>query len=157
AGASFLADITGATQENANKLMKLYFSAYPRVKLWLEKLSQRVEEEKLCRSLSGRRYRPKLDDADKRKALRRYAQVFAIQSLIADLVKRSLSALHENLADTSAKLIGVFQHGFIIECGVDDVEKINLLVRDLMEKKAVEYLSGVPINVTLIVGDFWEI
>lgn len=157
AGASFLADITGTTQENANKLMNLYFSAYPKVKLWLEKISQRVEEEKLCRSLSGRRYRPKLDDADKRKALRRYAQVFAIQSLIADMVKRSLSALHENLADTSAKLIGVFQHGFIIECGVDDVEKINVLVRDLMEKKAVEYLSGVPINVTLIAGDFWEI
>ncbi len=157
AGASFLADITGTTQENANKLMNLYFSAYPKVKLWLEKLTQRVEDEKLCRSLSGRLYRPKLDGANKRKALRRYAQVFAIQSLIADLIKRSLSALHENLADTSAKLIGVFQHGFIIECGSDDVEAINALVRDLMKKRAAEYLSGVPINVTLIAGDFWEI
>jgi DNA polymerase I-like protein with 3'-5' exonuclease and polymerase domains len=137
--------------------MNLYFSAYPKVKLWLEKLSQRVEEEKLCRSLSGRRYKPKLDAPDKRKALRRYAQIFAIQSLIADLVKRCLSALHEKLANTSAKLIGVFQHGFIIECEVDDVEKINVLVRDLMEKKAVEYLSGVPINVKLSVSHFWEL
>lgn len=153
AGSSYLAELNGIDKKEAEELLKTFFLLYQKLWQWLEKVAQKARMERLCRSISGRIYRLEFETEER---IRRYARSFQALALSADIMKRGLYLLDEELEKSSAKIIHIFQHGFLIECDSKETEEIVELARKTLKKAAEEFLSYVPIQVESKESDFWS-
>lgn len=156
AGASYISQLIGVNKSEAENLMKRYFTIYPRLSFWIERTMQRAEDEKLCRSASGRIYRIRLDNEEKQRMFKRYARAFLVQAFSADLFKRALSLLHQNLQPTSAKIVNVFPNGVNVECDQDKTDEVEEIVKTTMKKAAEEFME-LPVKIKLNTSDFWSL
>ncbi|MCS6873172.1 MAG: DNA polymerase [Pyrinomonadaceae bacterium] len=156
AGASYLAKLNGISTEEAEELFRRFFALYPRLWQWLESLSQKAEQEKICRSTSGRICKLKFDTEEKRKSAKRYARSFHAQALSTDIFKHCLYLLDKNLKNSSARIIHLFQHGYLIECYADETKKISDLTKEVMKKAGEEFINSVPIRVESRESESWS-
>jgi len=146
-GASRFAMMTGLTQTQAEETLRRYFATYPKMDEWL----------RTHRTRSGRMARISFVDNDRGSigGAQRYAKNMPIQGTSADILKRALRLLHDDIRETSARLVNIVHDEIIVECDATDAEKTKGMLESAMTRAGEQFVSRVPIKVDIHVADEW--
>jgi DNA polymerase-1 len=156
-GASRFAMMTGLTQTQAEETLRRYFSTYPKMDEWLRMASKNVLSERSARTRSGRMARINFVDSDRGSigAAQRYAKNMPIQGTSADILKRALRLLHDDIRETSAKLVNIVHDEIVVECDAADAEKTKAMLESAMTRAGEQFVSRVPIKANMHIADEW--
>lgn len=156
-GASRFASMTGLTQSQAEETLKRYFATYPRMDEWLRTAAKNVLTERSARTASGRLARMTFDPNDRSSigAAQRYAKNMPIQGTSADILKRALRLLHDDIRGTSAMLVNIVHDEIVVECDAADAEEMSLKLESAMLRAGEQFVSKVPIKVDVHAADDW--
>ncbi|MGB5013665.1 MAG: DNA polymerase [Pyrinomonadaceae bacterium] len=157
-GASRFAMMTGLTQKEAEDTLRRYFATYPRMDDWLRTAASTVKETRMTRTKSGRIARFRFDENDRSSlaAAQRYAKNMPIQGTSADILKRALRLLHEDIRPTSAKLVNIVHDEIVVECDVSESVQIAGILEGAMTRAGAQYVSHVPIKVDVHASEEWS-
>lgn len=156
-GASRFALMTGLSQTQAEDTMRKYFGTYRGLDAWLRDAARKAVTDKVSRTASGRLYKFRFEDGDRQAigGAQRNGKNFPIQGTSADILKRALHLLHQEIAGTSAKLVNIVHDEVILECGTDEAEEICKKLEKAMCDAGEEYVKKVPVKVDAHIADEW--
>ncbi len=156
-GASRFAMMTGLSQTEAENTLRKYFATYPKMDEWLRNQSTAVLTERSARTRSGRLARMNFDVNDRSSvgAVQRYAKNMPIQGTSADILKRALRSLHDDIRETSGKLVNIVHDEIIVECDAAESEQIAKMLESAMLRAGEKFVSRVPIKVDIHISDDW--
>ncbi len=156
-GASRFAMMTGLSQTQAEDTLRRYFATYPKMDEWLRNASKNVVNQPWTRSCSGRMARFHFDANDRSSlgAAQRYAKNMPIQGTSADILKRALRLLHEDIRPTSAKLVNIVHDEIIVECDAAEAENTTKILESAMLRAGAEFVSKVPVKVDIHESGEW--
>lgn len=156
-GASRFAMMTGISQTDAENTLRRYFSTYPQMDEWLRMRSRDVLTERSARTRSGRLARMNFDPNDRGSigAVQRYAKNMPIQGTSADILKRALRLLHDDIRETSAKLVNIVHDEIIVECDVGEAESTAKTLESAMQRAGEQFVTRVPVKVDVHIADEW--
>jgi DNA polymerase I-like protein with 3'-5' exonuclease and polymerase domains len=156
-GASRFAMMTGLKQAQAEDTLRRYFATYPRMDEWLRTQSKKVLTERSARTRSGRLARINFDANDRSSigAAQRYAKNMPIQGTSADILKRALRLLHDDIRETSGKLVNIVHDEIIVECDATESEQTAKMLESAMLRAGEQFVSRVPIKVDTHISDDW--
>ena len=157
-GSQRFALMTGLSQTEAENIMRRYFATYRGLDAWLRDASRKVVTERISRTASGRMHRFRFDENDRREVsgAQRNAKNFPIQGTSADILKRALHLLHEQIRGTSTKLVNIVHDEIILECDAAEAEQISEILRKSMCDAGEEYVKKVPVKVDVKIADEWS-
>ena len=157
-GSQRFALMTGVSQTEAEGIMRRYFATYPDLDAWLRGAAKRAIDEKHARTLSGRMARFRFDENDPQKvaSTKRYGKNMPIQGTSADILKRSLKLLYDELKGTSAMLVNIVHDEIIVEVDQNEAEDCSKKLEKAMIDAAEEYVRIVPIVVDIKIADDWN-
>ncbi|GAB4137059.1 MAG: DNA polymerase I [Planctomycetota bacterium] len=156
-GASRLAAETGMTPPQARKFIDAYFRALPGVKRYLDGSLERARKDKEVRTMFGRR-RPLPDIDSTNASLRIAAENMAvntpIQGAAADIVKRAMLRVHEELRSRGlgARMILQVHDELVLDVPEQEVAEVRTVVREAM-MRAADLI--VPLEVSIKEGSSW--
>jgi DNA polymerase-1 len=78
-----------------------------------------------------------------------------IQGTSADILKRALRLLKDELAGTSAKIVNIIHDEIVVEADASEAEEIAKRVERGMIMAGEEYLQTVPVKVETEIADEW--
>ena len=78
-----------------------------------------------------------------------------IQGTSADILKRALRLLKDELSDTSARVVNIIHDEIVVEADADEAESIAEKVERTMVSAAEEYVKTVPVKVETEIADEW--
>ncbi|HEV7698895.1 MAG TPA: DNA polymerase [Pyrinomonadaceae bacterium] len=156
-GAQRFAMMTGLTERQAEDTLRRYFATYPKMDEWLRMQSKGVLTERAARTASGRLARINFDANDRSSigAAQRYAKNMPIQGTSADILKRALRLLHDDLRDTTAKLVNIVHDEIVVECDAADASEIAAKIESAMLRAGEQFVKRVPIKVDVTTSDEW--
>lgn len=156
-GASRFAMMTGLSQTDAENTLRNYFATYPRMDEWLRMQAKNVLTERQTRTRSGRLAKFKFDENDRSSvgAAQRYAKNMPIQGTSADILKRALRLLHEEIRGTSAKLVNIVHDEIVVECDAAESDATAAKLDAAMRRAGEDYVKTVPIKVDIHTSDEW--
>lgn len=156
-GAQRFSMMTGLTQTEAEDLLRRYFATYRQLDAWLREAANKAVRERSARTASGRLVRFRFDSEDRQaiSLAQRNGKNSPIQGSSADIFKRALRLLHDQLRDTSASIVNIIHDEIVVEADADDTEAISQKVEDAMCAAGEEYIRKVPVKVETQVADEW--
>lgn len=156
-GASRFALMTGLSQTDAENTLRKYFATYPRMDEWLRMQAKNVLTERQTRTRSGRLAKFRFDEGDRSSvgAAQRYAKNMPIQGTSADILKRALRLLHDDIRGTSAKLVNIVHDEIVVECDAAESESTAAKLDSAMRRAGEDYVRSVPIKVDIHTSDEW--
>ncbi|MFN6962578.1 MAG: DNA polymerase [Pyrinomonadaceae bacterium] len=156
-GASRFAMMTGLSQIDAENTMRKYFATYPGMDEYLRRSGSSVVTERVARTASGRMLRLRFDENDRQAvaAARRYGVNMPIQGTSADILKRALRLLHDDIRGTSARLINIVHDEIIVECDAAEADATAERLRKAMCDAGEEFVKKVPVIVDVSIADEW--
>ncbi len=156
-GASRFASMTGLTQTQAEDTLRKYFATYPQMDAWLRTAANNVKIERSTRSGSGRLARFTFNENDRASlgSAQRYAKNMPIQGTSADILKRALRLLHDDIRLTSAKLVNIVHDEIVVECDAADADQTAATLESAMLRAGAEFVSKVPVKVDVHTADEW--
>lgn len=156
-GAPRFAMMTGVSTEQAEAMMRNYFRTYSRLDAWLKGAGNRAVRDKQTRTASGRLIKFRFDEKDNRQiaGTKRNGTNAPIQGSSADILKRALRLLHDELKETSACIVNVIHDEIVVECDAQQAEEIANKVECSMIAAGEEYVKSVPIKVDAEIKDEW--
>lgn len=157
-GASRFAMMTGLSQTEAENTMRRYFGTYPALDSYLRESGRRVVTERQARTKSGRLLRLRFDETDRGQiaAAKRYGVNMPIQGTSADILKRALRLLHDNISGTSGRLVNIVHDEIIVECDAAEADETAKRLESAMCKAGEEFVKAVPVNVDVHISDEWS-
>jgi len=157
-GASRFASMTGLTQRQAEETLRRYFATYPKMDEWLRNAAKNVLTERSARTASGRMARMTFDPNDRSSvgSAQRYAKNMPIQGTSADILKRALRLLHDDIRHTSARLVNIVHDEIVVECDATGAEETAAKLESAMLRAGNDFVSRVPIKVDVKVSDEWS-
>ena len=78
-----------------------------------------------------------------------------IQGTSADILKRALKLLKEELSDTNAKVVNIIHDEIVVEADSDEADSVAATVERVMCAAGEEYLKTVPVKVETEIADEW--
>ena len=78
-----------------------------------------------------------------------------MQGSSADILKRALRLLHDQLRDTTACIVNIVHDEIVVEADIDETEAIAKKVEDAMCAAGEEYVKKVPVKVETEISDEW--
>ncbi len=156
-GSQRFAMMTGASQTEAEDIMRKYFTTYRGLDGWLRDAAKRAVDDRHARTASGRLARFRFDEDDQQQvaSAQRYGKNMPIQGTSADILKRALRLLHDALKGTSAKLVNIVHDEIVVEVREDEADEIAESLKTVMVAAGEEYLKKVPIKVDIGVSQTW--
>lgn len=156
-GASRFALMTGLSQNDAENTMRKYFGTFGKLNEYLRDAAKKVVEERNVRTASGRMMRLRFDENDRRQVsgAQRNGKNMPIQGTSADILKRSLRLLHDELRPTSGKLVNIVHDEIVIECDTGESENIAEILERTMRTAGEEFITKVPVKVDVNVSAEW--
>jgi DNA polymerase-1 len=156
-GASRLAMMTGLTQTEAENMMRRYFGTFSGLDAYLRESGRRVISTRTARTASGRLLRLRFDENDRQQiaSAKRYGVNMPIQGTSADILKRALRLLHDDIQGTSARLVNSVHDEIVVEADAREADETAVKVASAMSKAGREFVSRVPIKVDAHVADAW--
>ncbi|MEQ1607191.1 MAG: DNA polymerase [Pyrinomonadaceae bacterium] len=157
-GASRFAQMAGLSLSEGESTLRKYFATYPKMDEWLRNQSKSVLTERSARTKSGRLARMSFDANDRSSigAAQRYAKNMPIQGTSADILKRALRLLHDDLRGTSGKLVNIVHDEIIVECDRGEADEIARKLASAMLTAGQEFVAKVPIKVDIHTADEWS-
>lgn len=157
-GVQRFAKMTGLSESQAEDTLRRYFATYPRMDNWLRAQAKAVLTERTARTLTGRLARLRFNENDRAEvgAAQRYAKNMPIQGTSADILKRALRLLHDDIQGTSAKLVNIVHDEIIVETDASEAEETARKLEGSMLNAGREFLKDVPVKVDLSISDEWS-
>jgi DNA polymerase-1 len=78
-----------------------------------------------------------------------------IQGTSADILKRALRLLKDELRDTSARIVNIIHDEIVVEADADQAREISEKVERAMVAAGEEYLRTVPVRVETEIAEEW--
>ena len=156
-----LAREIGISQDEAQAIINSYFSAYPRVREYMELMRETAASEKAVRILFGRKVHvPDIESLDpKRRSKARNLAVNApIQGSGADLIRRAMVRMPPALAEAGlgARTLLTVHDELVFEVPEVDAERAGAVIKHAMETAGTPDVNFcVPILVEVRAGPTW--
>ena len=125
-GAQRFALMTGLTTPDAENVLKRYFGTYRQLDTYLREAANRAVSDRQARTASGRLVRFRYDENDRQQIsmTQRNGKNTPIQGTSADILKRALKLLKEELKDSSAKIVNIIHDEVVVEADADEAASI---------------------------------
>jgi DNA polymerase I len=155
-GAQGLANRVGVGLETAKVLMQSYFATYRAVSKYLARSGKEGMTRGYAMSLSGRRRFFSQEELRARRGeAERSAKNHPIQGTNADILKRALALLYEQLPAGVYVVLTVHDE-IVLECPEELVEKAKQGLKDAMLAACREYLKAVHVpEPEVLVEGYW--
>ena len=156
-GAQRFALMTGLTTPDAENVLKRYFGTYRQLDTYLREAANRAVSDRQARTASGRLVRFRYDENDRQQIsmTQRNGKNTPIQGTSADILKRALKLLKEELKGSSAKIVNIIHDEVVVEADADEAASIASKVESVMVAAGEEYLKTVPVKVETEIADEW--
>jgi DNA polymerase-1 len=123
----------------------------------LKESANRAVEEKQARTASGRLVKFNYDPSDRQQVsmTQRNGKNAPIQGTSADILKRALRLLNDELRSTSGQIVNIIHDEIVVEVEADDAESVAAKVERSMCAAGEEYLHNVPVKVESQIACEW--
>jgi DNA polymerase-1 len=156
-GAQRFSMMTGLRVTEAEDVLRRYFATYRKLDTYLRQSASRAVSEKQARTASGRLVKFNFDAADRQQVsmTQRNGKNAPIQGTSADILKRALRLLNDELRSTSGRIVNIIHDEIVVE--VDDAEAAGVarIVERAMCAAGEEYLQTVPVKVETHIAGEW--
>jgi DNA polymerase-1 len=149
--------MTGLSVPEAENVLRKYFSTYRGLDTYLREAANRAVNERQARTASGRLVRFRYDENDRQQIsmTQRNGKNTPIQGTSADILKRALRLLKDELRDTSARIVNIIHDEIVVEADADQAREISEKVERAMVAAGEEYLRTVPVRVETEIAEEW--
>ncbi len=156
-GPQRFAIMTGTGVPEAEKVLRKYFATYKGLDTYLREAANQAVREKQARTGSGRLVRFRFDEQDRQQIsmTQRNGKNTPIQGTSADILKRALRLLNDDLKETSARIVNIIHDEIVVEADADQAEEIAMRVERAMVAAGREYLETVPVKVETEIATEW--
>ncbi|HEY2866601.1 MAG TPA: DNA polymerase [Pyrinomonadaceae bacterium] len=156
-GASRFAMMTGLSQTEAENIMRRYFGTFSGLDGYLRDSGRKVIADRTARTAAGRLLRLRFDESDRQQvaSAKRYGVNMPIQGTSADILKRALRLLHDDIRGTSARLVNIVHDEIVVECETSEAGSAAEKLTSAMNRAGAEYISKVPIKVDAHIAGEW--
>jgi DNA polymerase I len=156
-GAQRFSIMTGLSQPEAENVLRKYFATYRGLDSYLREAANRAVNERQARTASGRLVRFRYDENDRQQIsmTQRNGKNTPIQGTSADILKRALRLLKDELRDTTARIVNIIHDEIVVEADADQATEIAQKVERAMCAAGEEYLRTVPVKVETEIADEW--
>lgn len=156
-GAQRFSMLTGLSVPEAENIMRKYFATYSGLDNYLREAANRAVTERQARTASGRLVRFRFDEQDRQQIsmTQRNGKNTPIQGTSADILKRALRLLRNELSGTTAKIVNIIHDEIVVEVDATQAEEIAQKVERAMCAAGEEYLKTVPVKVETEIADEW--
>src|SRR5919205_3013874 len=156
-GAQRFALMTGMSVSDAENILRRYFGTYRQLDAYLREAANRAVSERQARTASGRLVRFRYDENDRQQIsmTQRNGKNTPIQGTSADILKRALKLLKDELIDTNAKVVNIIHDEIVVEADADEAQDVAEKVERVMCAAGQEYLETVPVKVETEIADEW--
>ncbi len=156
-GAQRFALMTGLNVPDAENVLRRYFTTYRQLDTYLRDAANRAVSERQARTASGRLVRFRYDENDRQQIsmTQRNGKNTPIQGTSADILKRALKLLRDELRETNAKVVNIIHDEIVVEADADEAEAIAEKVERVMRVAGEEYLKTVPVKVETEIAEEW--
>jgi DNA polymerase I-like protein with 3'-5' exonuclease and polymerase domains len=156
-GAQRFSMMTGLSVTEAEDVLRRYFATYRGLDAYLRESAHRAVNEKQARTASGRLVRFNFDPTDRQQVsmTQRNGKNAPIQGTSADILKRALRLLQDELRKTSGKIVNIVHDEIVVEVDQTEAESIAEKVEQAMCAAGEEYLQTVPVKVESQIACEW--
>jgi DNA polymerase I-like protein with 3'-5' exonuclease and polymerase domains len=156
-GAQRFAMMTGLSVSDAENVLRRYFTTYRQLDTYLRDAADRAVRERQARTASGRLVRFRYDENDRQQIsmTQRNGKNTPIQGTSADILKRALKLLKDELRETNAKVVNIIHDEIVVEADADETPDVAEKVERVMRVAGEEYLKTVPVKVETEIADEW--
>jgi DNA polymerase I-like protein with 3'-5' exonuclease and polymerase domains len=156
-GAQRFALMTGLTVPEAENVLRRYFATYRGLDNYLREAANAAVRDRQARTASGRLVRFRYDENDRQQVsmTQRNGKNTPIQGTSADILKRALRLLRDELRGTNARIVNIIHDEIVVEADEREAEEIAQKLERVMCAAAQEYLSTVPVKVETEIADEW--
>jgi len=156
-GAQRFALMTGMSVPDAESILRRYFTTYRQLDAYLREAANRAVTERQARTASGRLVRFRYDENDRQQIsmTQRNGKNTPIQGTSADILKRALRLMREELSDMNAKVVNIIHDEIVVEADADETQDVAAKVERVMCAAGEEYLKTVPVKVEIEIADEW--
>src|SRR5438067_10091672 len=156
-GAQRFSMMTGLGVSEAENVLRRYFSTYRGLDNYLRESANRAVSEKQARTASGRLVKFNYDPSDRQQVsmTQRNGKNAPIQGTSADILKRALRLLSDELRETSAQIVNIIHDEIVVEVDEADAEGVAAKVEHAMVAAGEEYLQTVPVKVESQIACEW--
>src|SRR4030095_2829900 len=141
----------------AENVLKRYFGTYRQLDTYLRDAANRAVNDRQARTASGRLVRFRYDENDRQQIsmTQRNGKNTPIQGTSADILKRALKLLKDELKDSSARIVNIIHDEVVVEADADEAEAVAAKVERVMCAAGEEYLKTVPVKVETEIAHEW--
>lgn len=156
-GAQRFSMLTGLSVAEAENILRKYFATYRGLDNYLREAANRAVTERQARTASGRLVRFRFDEQDRQQVsmTQRNGKNTPIQGTSADILKRALRLLRDELRGSSAQIVNIIHDEIVVEVDTSQAEEIARKVERAMCAAGEEYLKTVPVKVETEIADEW--
>ena len=152
------------SKEKAQDYMDKYFRTFPKVKKYLDKVSQEAVRKGYSTTPAGRKRwytMPENTDPDYRRkigSIKRRAKNHPIQGTNADAIKYAFIFLKEriNKEDMDAKITHTVHDEIVCEVKEDEADYFGKVLSEEMVRALELFVTDVPVVSDHFIGDVWE-
>src|SRR5258705_3230713 len=147
-GAQRFSIMTGLGLPEAEGVLKKYFATYRQLDTYLNEAANRAVRERQARTGSGRLVRFRYDEQDRQQIsmTKRNGKNTPIQGTSADILKRALRLLKDELRGTNAQIVNIIHDEIVVEADAHEAEDVALKVERAMVAAGEEYVKKVPVK-----------
>jgi len=156
-GAQRFSMMTGLGVPEAEDVLRRYFATYRGLDRFLRESASRAVSDKEARTGSGRLVKFNFDPSDRQQVsmTQRNGKNAPIQGTSADILKRALRLLNDELRPTSAKIVNIIHDEIVVEVDEDEAPAVAQTVERAMCAAGEEYLTTVPVKVESQIASAW--
>ncbi|MCB1537685.1 MAG: DNA polymerase I, partial [Alphaproteobacteria bacterium] len=153
-----LARQLGIEPAQAQAFIKAYFTRFPELPAYMERIKEEARRQGFVRTLFGRKCF--IDGINDKGARRAFAERQAInaplQGTAADIMKRAMVRVERMLAESNLECRMLLQvhDELVFEARTDQAEDAANAIRQVMESRAVADI-GLPLIAEAGIGDTW--
>ena len=157
-GAQRFSMMTGLSVTEAEDVLRRYFATYRKLDAYLRESASRAVSDKQARTASGRLVKFNFDAADRQQVsmTQRNGKNAPIQGTSADILKRALRLLNDELRNTSARIVNIIHDEIVVEVDDDEAAAVAHTVERAMCAAGEEYLQTVPVKVETQIAGEWS-
>ena len=156
-GAQRFSIMTGLGVSDAEDVLRRYFATYKKLDAYLRDSANRAVDEKQARTGSGRLVKFNYDPSDRQQVsmTQRNGKNAPIQGTSADILKRALRLLNDELRGTSAQIVNIIHDEIVVEVDEGESQEIAGKVERAMCAAGEEFVEAVPVKVETQVASEW--
>jgi DNA polymerase I-like protein with 3'-5' exonuclease and polymerase domains len=156
-GAQRFSIMTGLGVPEAENVLRKYFATYRQLDTYLNEAANRAVSERQARTASGRLVRFRYDERDRQQIsmTKRNGKNTPIQGTSADILKRALRLLKDELRGSNAQIVNIIHDEIVVEADADEAPAVAEKVERAMVQAGEQYVKTVPVKVETEIADEW--